>query len=109
MDDILTSCYFKKITSPVETEYFQSMKSENIRLTELVYQAKSVENMDYLQFLQIWRNDKSCGNQYLQNICLTELGIPTKSVENITWNICNSLKSEKMTSLVETNTYSVRT
>ena len=30
----------------------------------------------------------------------------TKSVENITWNICNSLKSEKMTSLVEeTNTW----
>ena len=27
----------------------------------------------------------------------------TKSVENKTWNICNSLKSEKMTSLVETN------
>ena len=27
----------------------------------------------------------------------------TKSVENITWNICNSLKSEKITSLVETN------
>ena len=28
----------------------------------------------------------------------------TKSVENKTWNICNSLKSENMTSLVETNT-----
>ena len=28
----------------------------------------------------------------------------TKSVENITWNVCNSLKSKKMTILVETNT-----
>ena len=28
----------------------------------------------------------------------------TKSVENITWNICNSLKSEKMASHVETKT-----
>ena len=29
----------------------------------------------------------------------------TKSVENIAWNICNSLKSKKMASFVETNTY----
>ena len=28
----------------------------------------------------------------------------TKSVENTTWNICNSLKSKKITSHVETNT-----
>ena len=52
-------------------------------------------NLEYWQFLEIWKNDKSCGNQNLENFRLTELGISNKSVENITWNICNSLKSEK--------------
>ena len=47
MDKILTFFYFfKKITSPVETEYLQSMKSENIRPTELG-KSKSVENITW--------------------------------------------------------------
>ena len=68
-----------------------------------IQQKGGKHNLKYLQFLEIWKNDKPGGNQYLENFHLAELGMSNKRVENISWNICNSLKSEKMTSLVETN------
>ena len=71
-------------------------------LTELDVSNKKCgkHSLKCLQFLEIWKNDKSCGNQYFENICLTELGIPKKKCGKLAY----SLKSEKITSLVETNT-----
>ena len=31
-------------------------------------------NLKYLQFLEIWKNNKSCENQFLEKFCLTEAG-----------------------------------
>ena len=126
--------------------FSKSYKSNGNQYKELSISNKKCgkHNLEYLLFLEIWKNDKSCGNQYLENIRLTELGTlnkergkhnfeylryheiwkndkswgnqslyffvwqswvyQTKCVEYITCNICVTLKSEKMSSFVETNT-----
>ena len=60
MDKILTIYFLKHITSP---------------LTELGKNKCGKQNLKYLQFLEIGKNDMTCVNQYLENICLTEMGI----------------------------------
>ena len=87
---------------------FGNQYLEMFFLTELEVSNKKCgkHNLKCLRFLKIWKNDKSWGNQYLEMFYLTELGIPNKKYGKL-GKFAYSLKSEKMTNHVETNTQNI--